>query len=77
MNKPFAGARPRHAQPELRYLSADPEHRRLAEEATTCCLCGTDLAFAQEFDFETLTVKESSECPSCRIRTKPQAHPLQ
>lgn len=46
------------------------------EAQTSCCLCGHDLEFDHEMDFQNQKIVEQAHCPGCHIKTKSSEHRL-
>jgi nitrate/TMAO reductase-like tetraheme cytochrome c subunit len=59
------------------FFSEKNEYEAIIEDHNFCCLCGTRLDFRHKVDYETLTVNEEAQCPSCRVPHKPREYVLQ
>ena len=62
---------------EITYISSKQEHEIILDDENNCCLCGSDLKFAHNVDYLTLTIKEEAHCPSCNIQMKSREHKIQ
>ena len=58
-------------------LSPSDYRREWIDSHNNCCICGSELEFAHVTHFTHLEVQEEAFCPSCRIRTRNEAHRLQ
>lgn len=61
---------------EVAFCSAQPKREVFLADHLQCCLCGSELIFHRTVDFAELAVQESSECPSCRIRSRARSYGL-
>ena len=46
------------------------------ESQTTCCLCGHELEFYHQMDFQNQKVTEEALCTGCHIKSKSHQHNL-
>ena len=58
-------------------LLQDEKYLVFFENENNCPLCGTDLELSYDSNYQTRTVRESAQCPSCKIQIKSREFAIQ